>query len=162
VYRHALLAAGATMLLVTGSARAGIDCEVSAVGINFGTYDGLLATPTDSVGRVEVTCYYSKTGGAVEASYVLRLSPGGSGSYAARSMSLGSSLLPYNLYTDASHSQVWGNGSDGSLVIRGSLKVNPGAYSTVTKVHTIYGRIPAGMDAAMGLFGDTVLVTLTY
>ena len=157
-----LLAAGLLVLLPADAARAGADCEVSAIGVNFGTYDGLLTTPTDSVGRIEVTCFYIRPGGATEVSYVLRLTPGASNNYAQRSMIRDSARLAYNLYTDASHSQVWGNGSDGSLLIRGSMKVNPGAHSPVTQVHTVYGRIPPGLDAAMGVFSDTILVTLSF
>lgn len=141
---------------------AGAGCSVSVVGMNFGLYDPLDPMPSDSAGRIEVTCDYLPPGGATNVSYDVALSTGTSGSFLQRYMALGNERLPYNLYTDAARSLAWGNGSAGSQVVSGGMKVNPGAHSSLTNVHTVYGRIPAGVDAALGSFSDSIVVTLTF
>ena len=47
-------------------------------------------------------------------SFQVALSTGGSGSYATRKMSNGTDTLSYNLYTDAGHTIIWGDGSGGT------------------------------------------------
>ncbi len=141
---------------------AGAACSVAVVGVNFGLYDPLDPRPADSAGSVDVTCDYLPPGGATNVSYDVELSTGTSGGFLQRYMALGTARLPYNLFTDAARSLVWGNGSAGSRVVSGAMKVNPGAHSSLTNSHTVYGRIPAGVDAALGSFSDSIVVTLTF
>jgi spore coat protein U-like protein len=157
-----LFAAGLLALAAPARLLAGAGCSVSVVGVNFGLYDPLALGPADSAGRVEVTCDYLPPGGATGVSYDVALSAGTSGSFLQRYMALGTARLPYNLYTDAARSLVWGNGSAGSGFVSGGMKVNPGAHSSLTNSHTVYGRIPAGVDAALGSFSDSIVVTLTF
>lgn len=156
------LAALALGLTVPFELLAGAACSVSVAGVNFGLYDPLDPGPADSAGSVEVTCDYLPPGGATSVNYDVALSAGTSGSFLQRYMALGTEQLPYNLYTDAARSLVWGSGSAGSRVVSGGMKVNPGAHSSLTNSHTVYGRIPAGVDAALGRFSDSIVVTLTF
>jgi spore coat protein U-like protein len=150
------------MLLVAGLEARAADCTVSAVGVNFGVYDPFLPTPNDSVGEIAVTCTHV-SGPATEVRYTLTLSTGGSGSYAPRRLHAVSGLLGYNLWSDATRSAVWGNGSSGTVIITGSLKVGPGVGNEVrSAVHPIYGRIPALQDALEGDYLDSIVATLTY
>lgn len=167
-YRHRWLgvhvALGLAALLGTpATAFAALDCSVSVTGVSFGTYDPGLTSPDDSTGSVTVTCVYTGPGGADQANYVVTLSPGTSASYSPRQMGAGTSRLGYNLFGDAGRSQVWGNATGGTTVIKGSLKVGPGVGNrTQSRTHTVYGRIPALQDADSGNYADSILVTLTF
>lgn len=153
----------ALLLLLAGfEARAAADCTVSAVGVNFGVYDPYLTTPDDSVGEITVTCTHL-SGPAIEVRYTLTLSTGSSGSYAPRRLRAGPALLGYNLWSDPARSSIWGNGSAGTVIVTGLLKVGPGVGNGVrTAVYPIYGRIPALQDAAEGDYLDSIVATLTY
>ena len=153
----------ATLLLLGAlEARAAADCTVSAVGVNFGIYDPYLTTPDDSVGEITVTCTHL-SGPAIEVRYTVTLSTGGSGSFAPRRLRAGPALLGYNLWIDPAMSSIWGNGSGGTVIVTGLLKVGPGVGNGVrTAVHPIYGRIPALQDAAEGDYLDSIVATLTY
>jgi len=153
----------ATLLLLSVfEARAAADCTVSAVGVNFGVYEPFIATPDDSVGQITVICTHV-SGPATEVRYTLTLSTGGSGSYAPRRLRAGSGLLRYNLWSDPALSSIWGNGSSGTVIISGLLKVGPGVGNEIrSAVHPIYGRIPALQDAAEGDYLDSIVATLTY
>jgi len=153
----------ATLLLLGAlEARSAADCTVSAVGVNFGIYDPYLNTPEDSVGEITVTCTHL-SGPAIEVRYTVTLSTGGSGSFAPRRLRAGPALLGYNLWSDPALSSIWGNGSSGTVIISGLLKVGPGVGNEIrSAVHPIYGRIPALQDAAEGDYLDSIVATLTY
>lgn len=138
-----------------------LDCSVSVTGVAFGTYDPLVTTPATSTGNVQVRCIHTG-GGASRANYTVDLSTGGSNVYAQRTMRSGSAALNYNLFTDATYSQVWGNGTGGSARVANSLLVNPGNFSQNVISHPIYGRIPAQQAVDTGTYSDTIVVTLTF
>jgi spore coat protein U-like protein len=151
-----------TLLLFAALEVRAADCTVSAVGVNFGVYDPFIAAPDDSVGQITVTCTHV-SGPATDVRYTVTLSTGGSGSYAPRRLRAGSGLLGYNLWSDPALSTIWGNGSTGTVINSGSMKVGPGVGNEVrTAVHPIYGRIPALQDAAEGDYLDSIVATLTY
>jgi spore coat protein U-like protein len=147
-------------LLATVTAHA-LDCTFSTSGVAFGVYDGTLATPTDSTGRLTLRCTHTG-GGAVKAGYTIALSTGSSGTFVQRQLRSGNSVLNYNLFNDATRTLVWGDGSRGSVLVAGTLLVNPGNFVTNESVHSIYGRIPPQQSADSGVYADQILVTLTF
>jgi spore coat protein U-like protein len=152
----------ALLLLGALEVRAAADCTVSAVGVNFGTYEPFVTAPDDSVGEITVTCSHL-SGPATDVRYTVTLSTGGSGSYSSRRLRSGPNLLGYNLSSDVARTGIWGNGSAGTVIITGSLKVGPGVGNKArTAVHPIYGRMPALQDAAEGDYLDSIVATLTY
>ena len=153
----------ATLLLLGAlEARGAADCTVSAVGVNFGIYDPYLTTPDDSVGEITVTCTHL-SGPAIDVRYTVTLSTGSSGTFAPRRLRASAALLGYNLWSDPARSSIWGNGSAGTVIVTGLLKVGPGVGNEVrSNVHPIYGRIPALQDAAEGDYLDSIVATLTY
>lgn len=160
--RHRPARAAITMLaLCTCLDAQALDCIVSTTGVAFGVYDAASTAPTDSAGNVTVRCTHLG-GGAVKTSYSIALSAGSSGTYAQRLMRAGTSVLNYNLFTDATRLQVWGNGTGGSTLVAGTLLVNPGNYEINEVTRPIYGRIPAQQAADTGSYNDTILVTLTF
>lgn len=151
------------LLVAPATALAALDCSISTTGVAFGVYDPTLTTPDDSTGSVDVTCWYTGPGGADQTNYTVALSTGSGGTYVPRRLSAGASLLNYNLFRDAGRSQVWGNGTAGTAIVTGSIKVGPGAgNNTRTANHPVYGRIPAQQDPDTGNYSDTIVVTLTF
>ena len=151
----------AALALVVGPEARALDCIISVTGVAFGTYDPVIATPTTSAGNVQVRCNHLG-GGATKANYTVDLSTGSSNSYAQRTMRSGNSVLNYNLFNSATYTQVWGNGTGGSVRVAYSLLVNPGNYQVNIMDHPIYGRIPAQQAVDTGLYSDTIMVTLTF
>lgn len=65
----------------------------------------------------------------------------------------GGNLLPYQLYRDPGHTQVWGNTPQDDV---------PGTGDNLMQTLTVYGRIPERQGTAPGTYSDTITVTLTY
>lgn len=121
------------------------DCTVSTSGIAFGAYDPFVRQAVDSVANIGVTC-------DVATPYSISLSTG-NGTYDQRFMTSGLHQLLYNLYTDATLNTVWGDGTGHSIVVSDTQMVAS---------HTAYGRIPARQDAHVGVYSDTIVITLTF
>jgi spore coat protein U-like protein len=146
----------------SSGAAAAADCTASATGVAFAIYDPSATAPNDSTGTVAVSCSYTG-GGATQVAYSVRLSTGGSGSYAPRRMSAGANQLNYDLYSDAGHTLVWGNGLGGTTFMSGSFTVGPGVGNGLRQdSRTVYGRMPALQDALDGTYADTIVVTLEF
>ena len=122
-----------------------VQCNVNVQGISFGAYDTFDNQGRDSTANIGVNC-------DVAIAYAIALSPG-SDSYASRSMTSGADRLRYNLYTDASRTTVWGDGTSGSLTVAG--------FATPAN-HVVYGRIPARQNVRIGNYSDNITVTVTY
>ncbi len=137
-----LLAAGLQM--VSSSLWAAI-CTVSTSGIAFGGYDPFVSQHVDSVATIGVSC-------DTTTSYSIALSTG-SGTYDSRVMTSGIHHLLYNLYTDATLTTVWGDGTGQSATVSDMQSIAN---------HTVYGRIPALQDAYVGVYSDTIVITLTF
>lgn len=144
-------------------ALADVTCTSSATSVSFGTYNPVVATPTDSTGQVTVSCTLIPKAEAANVGYTISLSTGLSGSMVSRTMLSGPNFLVYNLYTTSGYAQVWGNGSSGSMAVGGSMKLgrSSGTYSD-SRAHTVYGRIPPAQDVLPGAYSDSIVVTVTY
>ena len=157
------LAAHGLLVLSPGLSHAAMSCAVTASGVAFGVYDPVLTTPDDSTGTITVRCVYAGPGGADSTNYSVTLSAGGGLGFAPRKLLKGSATLDYNLYRDAGRTQVWGNGTGGTTIITGNIKVGPGVgNNSQTANHIVYGRIPAQQDPDGGNYADSILVTLTF
>jgi len=152
---RALIACAALALLGAPPARAGTiaSCTISAVGVAFGTYTPLQASPLDMNGTINITC----TGVAGRNTVTIDLSTGASNSYLARTLITGIHTLNYNLYFDAAYTQVWGNGTGGS--VEGSATIR---RRTPNASLPVYGAVAAGQDPAPGTYGDTIIVSVNY
>lgn len=126
-------------------------CSVAAAALNFGAaIPNPINSNVDAQGSVTATC---STGAA----YTVALSVGnGAGAtFASRKMTSGGNTLNYSLYTDASRTTVWGDGTAGSNTFGGS-------GSGAAQVIPVYGRIPSPQTVPTGAYTDTVVVTLTF
>lgn len=125
-------------------------CWVGATGVAFGAYNVFATAPVDTTGAVTYYC------SGHERNIRITLGKGSSGSF-ARYMRAGFNTLNYNLYTNATRTTIWGDGSQGT----GRIDIaNPLHNQLVTLV--VYARLPAGQDAAVGNYTDNVVVTVFY
>jgi spore coat protein U-like protein len=149
------LAGAAFALLGAAPARAGTiaSCTVSAVGVTFGTYTPLQVAPLDVNGTINIACL----GVFGRNSVTIDLSTGTSNSYVTRTLTAGTYTLNYNLYFDAAYTQIWGNGTGGS--VQGSALIRRRAPNVSLP---IYGAVSAGQDPAPGSYGDNILISVNY
>ena len=131
------------------------NCTISTTAVAFGEYDPVVthaSTPLDVSGKVSVTC----TNGA-PATITLGQGPdpGASSTDAApaRRMKAGANYLNYQLYTEVTHTTVWGNDTDTDVANTGN-----GANQDIT----VYGRVPSGQNVPTGSYSDTVVATITF
>jgi len=127
-------------------------CSVNNPNLVFGSFNTLTAGSTvDSTTTITITC-------DSQSSYTIALSTGGSGTYSPRRMASGSNNLEYNLYTDATYSQIWGDGTSGSATVAS------GSALLGSRDHPVYGRIPLSTqwNASVGSYSDSITLTITY
>ena len=141
----------AALALLAPAAWADTACSFNAVvGVNFGTYSVLATSANDNgVGSLRIKC---QGGGAP--SFVVGLSTGQSFSYVTRVLKSGTNSLNYNLYTNSTRSLIWGDGSGGS-------STRAVARNTTTTL-SVFGRIAAGQDAAVGIYVDSIVATVNF
>lgn len=159
---HRLLAAVA-LLSVATVAHAADTCTVSTQPVAFGVYDPIATAPLQGTGMVTVEC----TGNPHDVQ--LALTPGNSGTYAARYMRSGTATLGYNLYLDLAHTRVFGDGNGGSFAAQCRTGTNSGnclgfnpSGATRTAVVSFHALLPAGQDVAPGDYADLVQVVVTF
>ncbi len=121
-------------------------CTVSAVALAFGTYTGtaLAGTTTISVQCTNTTPYNVgiDQGGGTGATVTTRI------------MTNGGATLSYSLYTNVTHTSVWGN-TIGTNTVTGT---GNGAVQALT----VYGLVNGTQFPTPGSYTDTVNVTVTY
>lgn len=131
-------------------------CEVSATGVAFGSYNAISSQHVDTLGTVTVTC----TGTVGDPVNLTLTMSAGNGTYSNRQMTDGTHDMLYNLYTDGSRSQVWGDGTSGTGTITDSFTM---ASSVEVKNYTVYGRIFGSQSQlVVESYTDSVAVTLNY
>ncbi|MBN4076702.1 spore coat protein U domain-containing protein [Mariprofundus ferrooxydans] len=121
-------------------------CIVSTTPVGFGTYLGTVTL--GSTGSVTTVC----TGLPAVTTVQVYMDAGQQlpANFAARKMkSQSGQRLSYNLYTDAAHTQIWGDGTPGTLIQQGLNLI-------------IYGQMTAGQSPAPGNYTDSVLVTVVW
>lgn len=127
-------------------------CTVNTTSVNFGAYDIGSAATLDSTGSITLQCTESTP-------VTVTIGPSlVSGALVPRSMNLvsGSDALNYNLYTDAGHSSIWGDGTQGTATVVSSVTAG------IPRNETIYGTAPAGQNVAVGSYSDTLTVTIMW
>ena len=130
------------------------NCNVTATNMSFGTYDIFSATPLTSTATATVTCNYFWGGGNVTVTF----STGSGGSFTPRTMSNGTNTLDYNIYADANHTQILGDGTNGTVTYQHTFP--GGFFGTATAVATMYGQIPAQQNIPAGTYNDVITITL--
>jgi spore coat protein U-like protein len=150
-----LLLAGFTLL--TAQAFGTATCSISSSGAAFGSYNSIGGTNDNVVATITVTCT-GNIGDPVNSS--IALSQGGASSFYPRIMTAGSPQLDYNLYLDALHTTVWGDGTGGTSTVSDSYTLSS---SPNQRQYNVYGVIGGGQNTdPAGSYTDTLVATLTY
>lgn len=157
IYLGSALLSVALFLIAPPANALGLNCNVSSTGVAYGVYDSTSSSSTNATGNVHVFCTVLLV--SVLSQINISLSPGSSGTFAPRKMSNGSDQLNYNLYKDAAHTTVWGDGTGGTGIFTDNLLI---AVLGTSVDHTIYGSIPPGQYAAAGSYSDTITVTVEF
>ena len=144
----------ALALFVCRTAWAEESCSITVSSSNFGAYDPLSPAHVDSTGQVQVACTIGTT-------FQVYLNAGlySGGSFFPRKMKHGSLswYFNYNLYTNAIHTLIWGDGTGGTSYVNGTGQGlgNPLNY-------TVYGRVPALQNVHVGGYVDMITATVRY
>jgi spore coat protein U-like protein len=151
VLRHTLACLFPLLMLLPAASFAATSCTFdSSSAVNFGSYNVFATLPNNNgIGSLIIHCQ----GGNVQA-YDVTLSTGLSNNYATRVMMSGVNTLNYNLYTSTARSVIWGDGTGGSSLM------SVGKNTTTTL--SVFGQIPAGQDAAVGIYTDSIITTITF
>ena len=129
-------------------------CSIDVTSLNFGRYDPTSAKPTTAAGTVKTTC----RGRLVD--YQINFTPGRGRSYQNRKMQGdGGGVLRYNLFTNPSHTIIWGNGTSGT----GAINANSGSCGRrASCVYPVYGYIPPRQKVPAGRYSDVIVVVFTF
>lgn len=137
---------GTTMPVTALSVNA---CAVVATPMVFGTLNQLNGSANDSQASITVTCTPGTT-------YDVGLDDGAHASGGTRRMVpvIGSSAIPYGLFTNAARSTAWG-ATVGTNTVSNTAGVLPATL-------TVYGRVPVGTPVPAGAYADLVTVTVVF
>jgi spore coat protein U domain-containing protein, fimbrial subunit CupE1/2/3/6 len=137
-------------------------CSVTSGGMAFGRYQPLnfagklASSDSTSDATISVACTAIVSGG----SYSISLGPSAVGnSIMPRYLShdAGGPGMAFNIYLDATHATVWGDGFTGTVLI-GSIPVGDSSQS-----HTVFGRVPAGQSQLRaGNYSGSLTLTISY
>jgi spore coat protein U-like protein len=130
-------------------------CDLSVSSLNFGSYDALDHSPSDSVGTITYFCSQSVP------MLTITINQSRNGNTFVRQLDKSDGgredSLNYNVYLDPGRSSVWGDNTRGSQVL--SIP-NPIVGRQVDI--PVYGRITGGQNSAGGNYTDTLTVTISY
>ena len=128
------------------------NCSVNTSVLSFVAYDFIAIGSNDSSTQLRIQC-------DPDIPYAVKMNAGlnSAGDYSQRQMqsAQGSTPLLYNIYLDASYSQIWGDG-------RGFSSFYSGLSSGSPVVLPIYGRIPSKQPVAPGVYTDAVVITIEW
>lgn len=155
-----LSAAALLTALEPSGAWAAATCTSGGVSMSLGTYIGDTSAPVDSIGALTVTC--TRSGG--NATFPVTLGIGASatsGTISNRTMRLstGTDQLAYNLYSDGGRVSVWGDTVGLDTVTQNITVPNKGSASIT---FTLYGRMNGLQSVSPGIYGDSLIATITY
>jgi spore coat protein U-like protein len=150
---RAACAAAALTLLWASPARAA-SCAITEVqAVAFGAYNPFSGASGTATGYVTYICSLFSVLDRV----TLDLSTGSSGTYSPwRTLKSGAHSLNYNLYLDATLTQVWGNG------VGSTFHFGPQPLPILPTRVYIYGHIPPSQNARQGAYEDTITITMIF
>lgn len=140
-------------------------CTATAASLNFGNnYNPLTGNLDQSIGTFMVNC--TSLTPINQASYSIALNSGVDSQLNPRILESGNQDLNYNLYTDASYTQIWGDGTSGTSVVTFNHCTSSEHSAPYTCSHTfsIYGKIPGSQLAVIAerVYTNIITITLNY
>lgn len=127
-------------------------CTVSSSPLNFPPYDIFDGAPAQSSSELLVVC-------DPDIPYAIKFSPGlnATGDFSNRQM-LSTSVdtpLKYNIYLDAGHNRIWGDGT-------GFSQFYSATGNGRTEIVPVFGRIPPAQRVQAGTYSDTIVITVEW
>ena len=131
------------------------NCGVSTTPVYFVNYDVFSLSPAYSTGIVAVSCNAPPQN---PLAVTISINSGGSETFNPRQMmaATGSDRLNYFLFTDASRTVIWGDGTGGTSTVTNMVTKN------VPWNATIFGMLPPRQNLSAGNYSDTLLVTVNW
>jgi spore coat protein U-like protein len=126
---------------------------ITVSSVAFGPYSPGDMTGDQANGSIGVTC--TVTLSSALPNFTIALNGGLANQLNSRVMSFLGNNLQYNLYTTGSYATIWGDGTTSTQ----TQSYTAGAASTS---YTVYGLIPNHQFLPIGLYLDTITVTVTY
>jgi len=125
-------------------------CTIDVTDLGFGTTSDLSSSiPASTSGTV--TC-----SGVNPVSISFDAGSGGSSSFATRQMELGADAIDYNLYRDAAHTEILGDGAGGTFTIDFTSSGGADPFS-------VFGLTQAGQNPKpVGTYTSTIVATVTF
>jgi len=132
----------------SSSFQVGVDvratCSISAADMTFNGITTGTTSQNDAASDISVSCSQG-------APYAISLSNGSNFS-GGRRMNSGANFINYVLFQDATRATNWDQTNTVNFTGNGA-----------TRVHTVFGRIPAGQSVPnMGSYADTIVATVSY
>jgi spore coat protein U domain-containing protein, fimbrial subunit CupE1/2/3/6 len=148
----------ATLMLAAVSSAFGQNCSFNPAPATaaFGNYSVFPSGPPQTT-TISWNVQCSSNGVQVTVSFSRGIN---SASFNPRTMmNAGGTTLNYNLYTDAANTQIWGDGTGGTV----SQTYTMGAsQSTLPASVPIYASLPLGQNVGSGAYTDTITATLSW
>lgn len=152
----ALLMCGLCVITCLSASRAAVTCVISSTAVKFGNYDVFNVANTNSNGSITYHCNGYLPSPPGSGPITIFLSKGTSLTYTPRFMHNGANHLNYNLFRDAGLSQIWGDGTGGTLFYSAT------AVNDVRVTVTVFGSVTAAQDAHTGAYTDSVTATINF
>lgn len=160
-------------LLAAAPRQGGRTCAIETRPLSFGVYDPLADNDLDATAQIIYICTNGNgnggggggrgggggggNGGNDSQAIRVELGVGWADTFERRMTGPGGVRLNYNIYLDATHRSIWGNGFAGTEVYIDSHPPN-GTPVTVTA----FGRIFAAQDAVSGQYADIVHAVILF
>lgn len=135
-------------------------CKIDVRPVSFGVYDPLSTAGVNAVGQVIYICGNLSTSTLASDNKAIRieLEAGLNNTFSPRAMYAGpAERLYYNLYLDATHQTIWGQGAYGTDVYVDSKPPNK-----TPVIVPIYGRIHGLQDVPIGQYADALLARIVF
>jgi spore coat protein U-like protein len=143
-------------LMASGPGKKG--CVIETRPLSFGNYDPLSSSAVAAQGQVIYTCGVKDLSDTQGVKNIrIEFSRGSSNSYATRRMTSGDDALDYNVYLDATHRTIWGDGSDGT-----DYYFDPHPPNKTPVTVPAFGQIRGMQDVAVGQYVDSLQVTILF
>jgi len=141
-------------------------CTVSAENMTFSPGSNAqnnLSAVIDSTSNLSVLCTNTTP-------YSVSLGAGANGTILQRQLKSGSVAVNYNLYADAVHSIIWGDGAtagsvvglNGSAINTGSTVGTGGVGTGNPQTLTVYGEVATQAAPAPGTYTDNIAVVVNF
>ena len=150
------ITSGSKNIALTNTATISANCNISTTAMNFGS-TSVLSSNIDSTATITAKCINSTP-------YSIGLGSGLNASGSQRRMQLGATAnyVNYGLYTDSGRSSSWLATTSTTSCTGGASTCALGTGTGSNQNVTVFGRVPSQTVPIIGVFSDTVVVTITY